>query len=302
MESGLSMVDVSLCIVSYKARDFVRDCLASVSKNTRKSTLEIILVDNNSQDGTVEIVANHFPTVKLIINDKNVGFSRANNQALKVSKGRFILWLNPDTVLLPNALDTLVAFMDSRPDVAIVGPKVLNKDRTLQGQCRRGFPTPWAMFCYFSGLSELFPHHKLFSKYLMTYQNENVAHEVDAVSGSCLLVRREVMDKIGLLDEDYFMYGEDLDYCYRAKKAGWKVYYTPEAQVIHYGGTASRKKPFRSIYEFHRAMWIFYRKHLAQDYFFLFNWFILGAIILKGVFSMFVNLFRAEKMPGSKKP
>jgi len=264
--------------------------------------LEIILVDNNSQDGTVEIVANHFPTVKLIINDKNVGFSRANNQALKVSKGRFILWLNPDTVLLPNALDTLVAFMDSRPDVAIVGPKVLNKDRTLQGQCRRGFPTPWAMFCYFSGLSELFPHHKLFSKYLMTYQNENVAHEVDAVSGSCLLVRREVMDKIGLLDEDYFMYGEDLDYCYRAKKAGWKVYYTPEAQVIHYGGTASRKKPFRSIYEFHRAMWIFYRKHLAQDYFFLFNWFILGAIILKGVFSMFVNLFRAEKMPGSKKP
>jgi GT2 family glycosyltransferase len=295
-------VDLSICVVNYKAGHVLEDCLKSIYQNTYSIQFEIMVVDNNSQDGTVEAVTNHFPKIHLIINEKNVGFSRANNQALRASKGKYILWLNPDTVLLPNALDTLVEFMTSCPEVGIVGPKVLNSDGTLQGQCRRGLPTPWAIFCYLSGLSKLFPKNKRFAQYLMTYRDENVSHEVNAVSGSCLMVRREVMDQIGLLDEDYFMYGEDLDYCLRAKQAGWKVYYVPQAQVIHYGGAASKKRPFRATYEFHRAMWVYYRKHLAQKYLFFINWLIFGAIILRGASAMLINLFRAEKVPGSKKP
>lgn len=301
-QSNLNHADLSIGIVSYKGKDLLRQCLASIYRNTVEATFEVILVDNNSRDGTIEAVTNQFPMVQLIINDKNVGFSQANNQALIASKGKYILWLNPDTVVLPNALDTLVEFMNSCPEIGILGPKVLNSDGTLQGQCRRGLPTPWAIFCYLSGLSRIFPKSERFAQYLMTYRDENFSHEVNAVSGSCLMVRREVMDQIGLLDEDYFMYGEDLDYCLRAKQAGWKVYYVSQAQVIHYGGAASKKRPLRSTYEFHRAMWVYYRKHLAQNHLFFINWLIFGAIVLKGASAMLINLFRAEKVPGAKKP
>jgi len=301
-ELETSVPDLSICIVSYKGKNLLFQCLASIYRNTREVTFEVIIVDNNSQDGTIEMVRQTFPTVRLIANQENVGFGKAINQALAVSKGRYALWLNPDTIVLPNALDILVKFMDIRPDVGIVGPKVLNRDGTLQRQCRRGFPTPWRMFCYFSGLSELFPKSKLFAEYLMTYLNDEIAHEVDAVSGSCLLVRREVMDQIGLADEDYFMYGDDLDYCFRTKQAGWKIYYIPEAQIIHYGGSAAKRKPYKAIYEFHRAMWIYYKKYLAQHYFFLLNWLVYGAILVKGGLSLLVNLFREEKVPGSRKP
>ncbi|MBM3154543.1 MAG: glycosyltransferase family 2 protein [Chloroflexi bacterium] len=296
------MVDLSICIVNYKAKELLRECLKSIYQNTNEIQLEIILVDNNSQDSTIDMVSQNFSTVRLVVNQENVGFVKATNQALTISRGRYALWLNPDTIVLPNALDTLVKLMDTRPDIGIVGPKVLNRDGTLQQQCRRGFPTPWRIFCYFSGLSELFPKSKIFAGYLMTYLEDEVANEVDAVSGSCLLVRREVMDQVGLIDEDYFMYGDDLDYCFRAKQAGWKIYYMPEARIIHYGGSAAKRKPYKAIYEFHRAMWIYYRKHLAQNYFFPLNWLVYGAILIGGGFSFLTNLFRKEKVPGSIKP
>lgn len=302
---GLSktVVDLSICIPTLQARQLLRDCVQSIGANTHSLTFEIIVVDNNSQDGTVEMLRDEFPQVRLIVNDHNAGFTRPTNQALRASTGRFALLLNNDTIILPNALDCLVQFMRAHAEVGICGPKVLNRDGTLQKQCRRSFATPWDLFCYFSGLSRLFPQSRLFGRYLMTYMPEDAAHEADAVSGSCMLIRREVMDQIGLLDERFFAYQEDADYCFRAQQAGWKIYYVPESQIIHYASRGgSRISPYRSIFEWHRSYLLYYRKNLASRYFFLFNWFYYAVMVLKLASALLVNLFRRDKYAGSKKP
>jgi len=297
------MPDLSICIPTLKAKDLLRDCLRSVYASTRKIAFEIIVVDNNSRDGTVEMLKAEFPEVRLIANDFNGGFSRATNQALQISCGRHALLLNNDTVVLDGALDRLVEFINTHPEIGICGPKVLNRDRTFQKQCRRSLALPWDLFCYFSGLSWLFPKSRLFARYLMTYEDENKTHPVDAVSGSCMLIRREVMDQIGLLDEWFFAYQEDTDYCLRAKRAGWLVYYYPGAQIIHYASHGgSRVAPYRSIWEWHKSYFIYYRKNLASRYPFLFNWFYYALMLLKLLTSLFVNLFRKEKRAGSRKP
>jgi hypothetical protein len=196
------------------------------------------------------------------------------NQALRIAHGRFLLLLNPDTLVFPDSLDQLIHFMEQHPEVGICGPKVLNPDGTLQKPCRRGESRPWAVISYFTGLSRLFPKSKLFGEYLLSYLDEDETHEVAGVSGSCMLIRREVIDQIGLLDERFFAYQEDADYCFRARQAGWKVFYVPTAKIIHYGGVGgSHVQPYRSIIEWHRSYWLYYRKNLAGDYFFLFNWF-----------------------------
>ncbi len=296
-------LDLSICIVTHRAKALLRTCLQSIYENTRTLCFEIIVVDNNSQDGTVEMVRGDFPNVQLIVNDYNAGFTRPNNQALKVSRGRYALLLNNDTFVLPNALDRLVQFMDAHPEVGICTPKVLNRDGTLQKQCRRSFATPWDLICYFSRLSALFPKSPLFARYLVTYRDENSPHGVDAVSGSCMLIRRQAMDHIGLLDERFFAYQEDTDYCFRANKAGWQTFYYPEAQVIHYASQGgSRADPYRSIFEWHKSYWLYYRKNLASRYFFLFNWFYYLLMALKLASALLINFFRKEKYAGSRKP
>lgn len=296
-------LDLSICIVTHTAKDLLRTCLQSICENTQTLRFEIIVVDNNSQDGTVEMVRRDFPNVQLIVNDYNAGFTRPNNQALKVSRGRYALLLNNDTFVLPNALDRLVQFMDAHPVVGICTPKVLNRDGTLQKQCRRSFATPWDLICYFSRLSALFPKSPLFARYLVTYRDENSPHGVDAVSGSCMLIRRPVMNHIGLLDEGFFAYQEDTDYCFRANKAGWQTFYYPEAQVIHYASQGgSRADPYRSIFEWHKSYWLYYRKNLASRYFFLFNWFYYLLMVLKLASALLINFFRKEKYAGSRKP
>jgi GT2 family glycosyltransferase len=295
--------DLSICILTLKAKDFLRDCLLSIYARTHAVSFEIVVVDNNSQDGTVEMLPNEFPAVRLLTTDHNAGYARPNNRALAASGGEFALLLNPDTVVLPGALDWLVAFMQSHPDVGICGPKVLNRDGSLQKQCRRSFATPWDLFCYFSGLAALFPKSSLFGRYLMTYADEDATLPVDAVSGSCMLIRRAVIDQIGLLDEQFFAYQEDADYCFRARQAGWAVYYCPAAQIVHYGGMGgSRVDPYRSIVQWHVSYWRYYRKNLARRYFFLFNWFYYAAMALKLATALIVNLFRKDKFAGSKKP
>jgi GT2 family glycosyltransferase len=214
-----------------------------------------------------------------------------------------LLQLNPDTLLLPEAIDRLAAFMDQRPEVGICGPKVLNRDLTLQKPCRRGEPRPWAVLTYFLGLSALFPSSPFFSQYLMSYMPEDATHPVDGVAGSCMLARRALIDQIGYLDERYFAYQEDADFCFRARQAGWKVYFMPQAQIIHYGSLGgSRVQPYRSIYEWHRSYFLYYRRHLAKDYFFLFNWLYYLAMGLKLIWSLGINLFRVDKFAGSRKP
>jgi GT2 family glycosyltransferase len=222
---------------------------------------------------------------------------------MRLGRGRYLLQLNPDTLILPEAIDRLVVFMDQHPEVGICGPKVLNRDRTLQKPCRRGEPRPWAVLTYFLGLSSLFPRSPLFSQYLLTYLDEDEIHEVDGVAGSCMMARRALIDQIGYLDERYFAYQEDADFCFRARQAGWKVYYMPGAQIIHYGSLGgSRVQPYRSIYEWHRSYFIYYRQHLAKDYLFFLNGFYYLAMALKLFWALGINFFRSDKFAGSRKP
>lgn len=292
----------SVCIVTYRARDFLRQCLVSLYANTRLD-FEVIVVDNGSGDGSAEMLAREFPAVKLIRNEKNEGFTHPMNQALQASCSRYMLLLNPDTLVLPAAIDRMVAFLDTHIEAGICGPKVLNRDNTLQKPCRRGEPRPWAVISYFLGLSALFPKSKFFSEYLMSYMPEDQTHLVAGVSGSCMMVRRDVIDQIGYLDERFFAYQEDADYCLHARQASWQVYYYPEAQIIHYGSQGgSRVEPYRSIIEWHKSYYLYYQKNFAQDYFFLFNWLYYLAMLFKLFLSLGINLLRREKFAGLRKP
>jgi GT2 family glycosyltransferase len=291
-----------VCIVTFRACHLLQDCLNSLYKHT-SINIETIVVDNGSKDGVKKMLEEYYPQVQLIENTNNAGYTQPMNQALRQACGRYLLQLNPDTLILPDALDNLVAFMDDHPDIGICGPKVLNRDLTLQKPCRRGESTPWAVISYFTGLANLFPNSVFFGQYLMSYLNEDQTHPVAGVAGSCMMIRRQVVEKIGYLDEQFFAYQEDADYCLRARQTGFQVYYVPNAQIIHYGGMGgSRQQPYRSIFEWHRSYFLYFQKNLADNYFFIFNWLYYLAMVLKLLITLSVNLFRRNKFAGSRKP
>jgi len=294
--------EISVCIVTYKAKDFLRDCLHSLIENTHL-TYEVIVIDNGSNDGVDVMLESEFPSIQFIQNASNLGYTFPMNQALRQGKGRYLLQLNPDTLILPNALDRLVEFADAHPQIGICGPKVLNRDMTLQKSCRRGEPTPWAIFTYFLGFSKRFPKSKSFGQYQLNYIDEDETHPVAGVSGSCMLIRRELIEQIGYLDERFFAYQEDADFCFRARAAGWQVYYFPGAKIIHYGGRGgSQVEPYRSIIAWHRSYFLYYQKHLQKNYFFLLNWLLYLAMFLKLMGALIVNFVRKEKVVSSRRP
>ncbi len=301
----MTQPDISICLVSYGTRELLKNCIHSIQTQTLHCNYEIIVVDNGSQDGTIDMLVREFPQVQMIQNNQNLGYTKPMNQALRLSKGRYLLQLNPDTIVLENALDQLVDFLDDNPLIGICGPKVLNRDGSLQKPCRRGEPRPLAVLAYFSGLAKMFPKNRRLGEYLMSYMDENQVHPVSSVSGCCMLIRRDVVDQIGYLDEQFFAYQEDADICYRARAAfpGWQVFYYPEAKIIHYGGMGgSRVQPFRSIYEWHHSYYLYYKKNLAKDYFFLFNWLYYLAMLVKLGIALLSNSLRKDKYAGSRKP
>jgi GT2 family glycosyltransferase len=291
---------LSICIVTLNASPYLQNCLKSITEHAGSLKLEIVVVDNGSTDNAQEMLAQEYPEVVVITNQKNLGFSKANNQAIQAAKSeKYVLLLNPDTIVYESSLQNLFNFAEEHPQAGVIGPKVLNDDGSFQKHCKRGEGRPWETFAYFLKLSTLFPKVKLFSGYLQTHLDENLTHEVPAVSGCCMLIRRATLDTIGNLDEDLFAYQEDTEYCVRARKAGWKVFYTPAAQITHLGGKGgSRVQPYKAIYEWHRSYYIYYNKHLAKDYFFLFNWFYYVVMLFKFCFTIIVNLFRQEKYAG----
>ncbi len=296
------MVDLSVCIVTYQAKEYLKDCLRSIIDDSQAVDYELIVVDNGSTDGVASMLEDEFPEVKLLRNPENQGYTRPMNRALRSAQGRYLMQLNPDTLILPGAFEHLVAFMDAHPQVGICGPKVLNADRTLQRQCRRGESRPWAVISYFTGLADRFPQDPRFAQYTLSFVDENETHEVAGVSGSCMLIRREVIDQIGYLDELFFAYQEDADFCLRARRAGWQVYYLPAAQIVHFGGRGgSRVQPYRSIIEWHKSYYLFYRKSYAAEYFFAFNWAYYAAMLLKLWISLSVNFLRREKFAGPRR-
>jgi hypothetical protein len=211
--------------------------------------------------------------------------------------------LNSDTVVLVGSIDKIIRFLDNNPYAGAAGPKLLNSDGSIQLQARRGFPTPLNSFFYFSGLSRLFPKNRLMGGYLLAYLDDEAAAEVDSLCGAAMIVRQEVISEVGLMDESYIMYGDDIDWCYRIKQAGWKIYYLPEAEIMHYGGRGgSSRRSYRNIVEFYRAMAVFYKKHYSEGNFFIMNWLIYSAIWLKFAISIFRNILRKEKFVGTKKP
>lgn len=320
------MPDLSICIVTLNACDYLRNCLRSItgqpshlhwadadqsarrtspkprSANRGKIDFELIIVDNGSMDGTIKMIQETYPATRLFLNFKNEGFARPINQALRVCAGQYVLVLNPDTIVLSGAINELVEYMDSHPEVGICGPKVLNRDGSLQKACKRGVSRPWAAFSYFLGLSALFPKSKLFGGYLLNYLDEDTTQEVDGVSGSCMMIRHSVIEQVGYFDERFFAYQEDADYCFQAQNAGWKIVYLPRSQIVHFGGQGgSRVQPFRSIYEWHRSYYLYYRKNLSKDYFILFNWFYYLAMGLKLVISLLANVFRRDRYAGPRR-
>jgi hypothetical protein len=278
-------MDVGIVIVNYKTRELLMRCLETVFANVG-CTYRVCVVDNHSGDGSLERVASDFPQVHLIANEVNVGYPSANNQGLRwfgYSDGcfdrapRYALLLNADTELPPDALRRMVAFADDRPAIGVVGPKLVRPDGTLDQACRRSFPSPAVSFYRMSGLARIFPQSRLFGQYNLTYLDEDETSEVDSVVGAFMLVRREAIQSAGLLDEAFFMYGEDLDWAYRIQSSGWKIFYYPEVQVLHVKRASSRQNP-RAQVEFWRSMEIFYRKHYAAQTHSILHWLIVGAI------------------------
>lgn len=274
-------MDVSIIIVNYNTKKLTLECIKSINQSNISYQYEVILVDNNSTDGTVDALAKEFPNVNLIANSENVGFSKANNQAINLSKGRYILLLNSDTIVKSGSIDIIIRFMDENMEAGATGCRVLLPDGSLDQACHRGFPTPSASFYYLAGLYKKYPNNPQYNGYHLSHLNLDEIHEIDCLVGAFMMVRREAIEQVGLLDETYFMYGEDIDWCYRIKQAGWKIYYNPMTEIIHYKGASSRKKPMKIVYEFHRAMYLFHKKHFSKKYSFFVNGAVYTGIGLK---------------------
>ncbi len=255
---------VTAVIVTWNSGVRLRECLLSILGNHSNLALQTLVVDNASTDDSIERVASNFPAAEVIVNTENRGFARACNQGLRAACGRYILFLNPDTLLGAGALDEMVAYIDEHPEVGILGPKLLNPNGSRQLSYRR-FPTySAALFNRTSLLTRLFPLNRFSSRYLRSDQNHGQVEVVDWVGGACMLVRREAIDDVGSLDESFFLYCEDVDWCKRMWAKGWKVVYFPKAQGVHHIGHSTSQAPFRSIIEQNKSIWRYYKKHFQR--------------------------------------
>ena len=288
---------LSIIIVNYNVSYFLEQCLQSVYAALKHVDAEVFVVDNHSVDNSVEMVQTKFPQVKLISNTENLGFSKANNQAIRLAEGEYVLLLNPDTVVEADTFEKIISFMDKTPDAGALGVKMVDGRGEFLPESKRGLPVPSVAFFKIFGLSKLFKKSKRFGHYHLTYLNPDEIHSVEVLSGAFMLLRQSVLDKIGLLDEDYFMYGEDIDLSYRVIKAGYKNYYYPETRIIHYKGESTKKGSLNYVFVFYRAMQIFAGKHFSNKNAFLFNAMINLAIWLRASLSIVKRLLFKVLVP-----
>lgn len=288
---------LSVVIVNYNVKYFLEQCLHSVQKALKNIPAEVFVVDNNSVDGSCSLVREKFPDVCLIENKTNYGFSFANNQAIRIAEGEYILLLNPDTVVEEDTFEKVLAFMDRHPDAGGLGVKMIDGKGNFLPESKRGLPTPWVAFYKIFGISRLFPHSKKFGKYHVTYLDESKIHEVDILAGAFMLVRKSVVDRIGLLDEDFFMYGEDIDLSYRITRAGYKNYYFPETAIIHYKGESTKKSSVNYVRIFYNAMIIFANKHYSGGKAKAFSFLIKFAIYIRAFLAVANRFFSGIYLP-----
>lgn len=284
---------LSIIILNYNTKEHLKRCLQSIKQSKDKIKKEIIVVDNASIDQSMAMARKNFPTVLLIQSGGNIGYAAGNNLGLKKAQGKYILLLNSDTQLLPNTLIKMLHFMDEHPDVGVSTCRVELPNGKLDPASHRGFPTPWNSLTYFSGLERIFPGTKLFGGYHLGWKNLSQTHEIDTPAGAFYLTRKKVLDEVGLLDERFFLYAEDIDLSLRIKQAGWKIMYVPSTKIIHYKKTSGRKKKEKgqvtkkakkirrqSTDYFFNTMKIFYDKHYKRQYPVLVRWFVLIGIWL----------------------
>jgi len=300
-------MDFSIIIVNYNTKELLKNCLRSVFQKMKDIDFEVWVVDNASTDDSLEMVRKEFPKIKIIANKENIGFARANNQAIKEVAGKYVLLLNPDTIILDENFKELIKFMEEHPEVGACGPLILNRDGTIQRQCKKGWPTFWNSFTYYSGLWKLFSKNKWwrknFGRYFLLDKPDDKIYEVDSLSGSAMMVRKEALKEVGLMCEDYIMYWDDIDWCYRIKKANWKIYYVPLTKITHYGGAGGTQlHAFKNLWYFHKGACLFYKRHLASHNFFLVNFLYYSGVWFAFGLKLLSNLFKREKIIGSKKP
>lgn len=298
---------LSVIIVSYNVRNFLEECLHSVIRAASGIDTEVYVVDNNSADGSAEMVALVFPEVRLITNNTNPGFSRANNQAIAHAIGDYVLFLNPDTLVREETFRVCIDFMDSRPDAGAMGVKMINGKGRYLPESKRAVPTPLVAFYKIGGLTALFPRSGRFGKYYLGHLDENKTHRVQVLTGAFFFTRREVLDKAGWFDEDFFMYGEDIDLSCRILQNGYTIWYHPETSIIHYKGESTRKSTINYVLIFYRAMIIYTKKYFsspgASMLLFMLHtaiWFRASLSIIKrvfaGMFNFLFSRFRGKQL------
>jgi N-acetylglucosaminyl-diphospho-decaprenol L-rhamnosyltransferase len=290
-------VTLSIIIVNYNVKYFLEQCLCSVKKAIENIEAEVFVVDNNSSDGSGDYLKPKFPFAKFINNNENLGFSKANNKALALAKGKYILFLNPDTIVAEDSFEKCILFLKLRPDVGALGVKMIDGCGIYLKESKRGFPSPWVAFCKLSGLTTLFPRSKIFARYYLGYLSEKENQPIDTISGAFLFARKEVLDKAGGFDERFFMYAEDIDLSYRIQQTGYKNYYLSETTIIHFKGK-STKKDFHHTKIFYRAMSLFVQKHFSNKKSALLIILLNAAIWLNGFLASMGSLF--SKNPASK--
>jgi GT2 family glycosyltransferase len=288
---------LSIIIVNYNVKHFLEQCLHSVYKAAKGIETEVFVVDNNSVDGSAQLIREKFPNLHFIENKENVGFSKANNQAIRIANGKYILLLNPDTVVEEDTFSKIIGFMDEHPEAGGLGVKMIDGKGTFLPESKRGLPTPWVAFYKMFGLSKLFPNSRKFGKYHLSYLDENEIHEVDVLAGAFMLMRKETLDKVGLLDETFFMYGEDIDLSYRITLGGYKNFYFPETTIIHYKGESTKKGSLNYVKVFYNAMIIFARKHFSGGKAGVFAFIIQMAIYLRAFISIAKRVFSKIYLP-----
>ena len=288
---------ISVIIVNYNVEYFLEQCLNSVKSALKNVSGEVFIVDNNSVDHSVEMVQDKFPEYHLIANKDNRGFSRANNQAIEICKGEYVLLLNPDTVVEEDTLEKVISYMDATADAGGLGVRMIDGKGVFLPESKRGLPTPEVAFYKIFGLSKIFPKSKRFGKYHLGYLDEFETNEIEILSGAFMLMRHETLNKVGLLDEAFFMYGEDIDLSYRILKGGYKNYYFPETRIIHYKGESTKKSSVNYVFVFYRAMVIFAEKHFSQKNAKLFSIIINLAIYLRAGLAIVARFIKQVTLP-----
>lgn len=288
---------LSIVIVNYNVKYFLEQCLYSVQKAIDNIDAEVFVVDNNSADGSCLMVQEKFPNVKLIANTENIGFSRANNQAIREAKGKYVLLLNPDTIVEEDSFLKCLSYMDADDQIGALGVKMIDGKGNFLPESKRGLPLPWVAFYKIFGLSRLFPKSKKFGQYHLSFLNKEENHVVDVLCGAFMLMCTDVLEKVGLLDEEYFMYGEDIDLSYRIQKAGYKVVYFSDTTIIHYKGESTKKGSVNYVRIFYNAMIIFARKHFSKQGVGFYVFIINIAIYLRAFMAIFRRVLQKAFLP-----